>query len=45
VLAPAGVLAEHPLGQEQQHEQPGRQRGLHYRERSEQQGHQLQRKT
>ena len=37
VLLAAGVLAEHPLGQEQQDEQAGRERRLHHDQRGEQQ--------
>jgi len=41
-LAAARMLAEHPLADHQQHEQPGRQGGLHDDEGSEQQGRYLQ---
>jgi hypothetical protein len=37
-----GVLAEHPLSQEHQHEQAGGERGLHYDQRREQQREHLQ---
>lgn len=43
VLVASGVLSEHPLGEEQQHEQARRERGLYDRERREQQRHHLQR--
>ncbi len=43
VLVTAGVLAEHPLSQEQQHDQSGRERRLHHHQRSEQQREDLQR--
>ena len=43
VLAPSGVLAEHSLREEHQHEQPGGERRLHDDERSEQQRDYLQR--
>jgi len=43
VLVPAGVLAEHPLSQEDQHEQAGGERGLHDHQRREQQRDHLQR--
>lgn len=42
-LAPSGVLAEDAPAEEQQHEQPGGERRLHYDERREQQRHDLQR--
>jgi hypothetical protein len=45
VLARAGVLVEHPLGQEQQHQQAGGERRLHHRQRGQQQGHELQREA
>jgi hypothetical protein len=35
MLAPAGVLAEHALSEEQQHEQPYRHRRLHHHERDQ----------
>ncbi len=37
------MLAEHPLSEHHEHEQAGRQCGLHHDERSEQQGRYLQR--
>jgi len=37
------VLAEHPLREEHQHQQAGRQRRLHEHQRSQQQGDHLQR--
>lgn len=43
VLVFAGVLAEHPLCHQHQHEQPGRERRLYDDERSEQQRDHLQR--
>jgi len=43
VLTPAGVLAEHPLRDEQQHQQPHRERGLHDDQRGQQQRDHLQR--
>jgi hypothetical protein len=43
VLVPARVLAQHPLGEEHQHQQPRRQGRLHDHERGEQQCHHLQR--
>jgi hypothetical protein len=43
VLVAPGVLAEHPLAEEQQHQQADRERGLHDDERREQQRHHLQR--
>jgi hypothetical protein len=39
----ARVLAEHPLAEEQQHEQAHGQRWLDHHERRQQQGHDLQR--
>jgi hypothetical protein len=45
VLVFARVLAEHPLAQQQQHEQPARERRLDDHERCEQQGQQLQGKA
>lgn len=42
-LAAAGMLAEHPLSEDHEHEQTGRQCGLHHHERSEQQRRYLQR--
>jgi hypothetical protein len=41
VLVAPGVLAEHPLGEEHQHEQAGGERRLHDHQRSQQQGHHL----
>ncbi len=43
VLVASGVLAEHALPQEQQHDQAGGQRGLHHDQRREQQRQHLQR--
>ncbi len=43
MLGAAGVLAQHPLAQHQQHEQPRRERWLHHDQRREQQRHDLQR--
>jgi hypothetical protein len=43
VLAPPGVLAQHPLREEHQHEQSGGERRLHDDERREQQRDDLQR--
>jgi len=43
VLGASGVLAQHPLPQEQQHDQAGRERGLHHHQRREQQRQHLQR--
>ncbi len=37
------MLAEHPLSEHHEHEQPGRQCGLHHDQWSEQQGQYLQR--
>ena len=45
MLAPSGVLVEHALADEQEHEQPARQRGLHDHERRQQQRHDLQREA
>jgi hypothetical protein len=42
VLIPPGVLAEHPLGEEHQHQQADREGRLHQHERSEQQCDHLQ---
>lgn len=42
-LTPARVLAEHPLPDKQEHQQPGGQRGLDDDERREQQCRDLQR--
>jgi hypothetical protein len=42
VLVASGVLAEHPLSQEQQHEQAGGQGGLNHDQRREQQREHLQ---
>jgi hypothetical protein len=41
VLITSRVLAQHPLGDQHQHEQARRERGLHDRERCEQQRHDL----
>lgn len=43
VLAPAGVLAEHTLTHEHEHEQTGGERRLHDHKRRQQQRHDLQR--
>lgn len=43
VLVAPGVLAEHALSQEQQHDQTGRERRLHHHQRGEQQCQHLQR--
>ena len=43
VLVAPGVLAEHPLAEEQQHEQAHRERRLHDHQRRQQQRHDLQR--
>jgi hypothetical protein len=43
MLSSSGVLAEHPLAEEQQHEQPRRERRLHHDQRRQQQRHDLQR--
>jgi hypothetical protein len=43
VLTPAGVLAEHALAEEQQHEQAGGQRWLDHHERGQQERQYLQR--
>jgi hypothetical protein len=43
VLVTPGVLAQHPLGDQHQHEQTRRERGLHHGERREQQRHNLKR--
>ncbi len=43
VLVASGVLAEHPLSQEHQHEQTGGERGLHHDQWREQQRDHLQR--
>jgi len=43
VLVASRVLAEHPLAQEQQHEQPCGERRLHHHQGREQQRHDLQR--
>jgi hypothetical protein len=43
VLVSAGVLAEHPLAEEHQHQQARGERWLHDHQGSEQQGHDLQR--
>ncbi len=45
VLAATGVLAEHALAKEQQHQQAGGQRGLDEDQRSQQQREYLQRPT
>jgi hypothetical protein len=42
-LGSSGVLAEHPLAEEQQHEQPRRERRLHDDQRRQQQRENLQR--
>jgi len=42
VLAPSGMLVEHALAEEQQHNQPNRHRRLHHHERGKQQSHHLQ---
>jgi hypothetical protein len=39
------MLVEHPLREEHQHQQPGRERRLHHHQRSQQQGGNLQRPT
>jgi len=43
VLVAPGMLAQHPLGEQHQHQEARRQRGLHDDERSEQQREHLQR--
>ena len=43
VLVAPGVLAQHPLAQEHQHEQAGRERRLHHHQRRQQQRQHLQR--
>jgi hypothetical protein len=43
VLASSGVLVQHPLSGEQQHEQAYRERGLNHDQWRQQQGHHLQR--
>jgi len=43
VLGAARVLAEHPLAEQQQHEQARRERRLHNHQRRQQQRHHLQR--
>ncbi len=43
MLVASGMLAEHPLREEQQHEQPDRERRLHDDERREQQRDHLKR--
>jgi len=43
VLVAAGVLIEHPLPEEHQHDQPERERGLHHDQRGEHQRDDLQR--
>lgn len=45
VLIAPGVLAEHPLGQEQQHQKAHRERRLHHHQRRQQQRHNLQREA
>jgi len=45
VLVGARALAEHPLADEQQHEQAGGERRLHDHQRSQHQGHDLQREA
>jgi len=41
VLVAPGVLAEHPLGEEHQHQQTRGERRLHHHERGQQQRHHL----
>jgi len=43
VLVAPGVLAEHALPQDQQHQQPAGERGLHHQQRRQQQRQHLQR--
>lgn len=43
VLLAPGVLVQHPLSEQHQHEQAGGERGLHDHQRREQQGDDLQR--
>jgi hypothetical protein len=43
VLTPTRPLPQHPLADQQQHEQAGRHRGLHHHQRREREGQQLQR--
>jgi hypothetical protein len=43
MLVAPGVLAEHPLAEEQQHEQADGERRLHHHERCQQQRQHLQR--
>jgi len=43
VLIASGTLAQHPLGEDHQHQQSGRERRLHNHQRREQQRHDLQR--
>jgi len=45
VLLAPGVLVQHPLGEQHQHEQAGRERGLHDHEWRQQQRNDLQRPT
>jgi hypothetical protein len=45
MLGAPSMLAQHPLAQEQQHEQPGGERRLHDDQRREQQRQHLQRPT
>jgi hypothetical protein len=45
MLVAPGMLAEHPLAEEQQHQQANRERRLHDHQRREQQRHHLQRPT
>jgi hypothetical protein len=45
MLIASGVLPEHPLGDEQQHEQAHRERRLHHHQRSEQQREDLKREA
>jgi len=43
MLTAPGVLVQHPLTEEQQHQQPDRHRRLDHHQRREQQRHHLQR--
>jgi hypothetical protein len=45
VLVAPGVLPEHALAEEHQHQQAGRERGLHEHERGQQERHDLQREA
>ncbi len=45
VLIAPGVLAQHPLGEQQQYEQAGGERGLHDDQRRQQQGQDLEREA